>query len=653
MTNEARSEAAFPGITSTADGVTAVAYVDTHITQGACAYPITPSTGMGQAYEVAVANGERNLWGQPLAFLETESEHSSASACEGFAVSGGRVSNFTSGQGLILMKEVLYTIAGKRLPAVFHIGARALTSQALNVHAGHDDIMGVADTGWGMLMAMNVQEVADLALIARRAAEDSKTPFFNVQDGFVTTHTVESVLLPEPELMRRFIGAPEDRLSAIFDPETGVQSGVVQNQDAYMKGKIAQRVYYDRVGDALLAAMDEYGDLTGRRYGLTTGYRLDDAEYAVVAMGSAAETAMATADWLREHDGTRMGVLAVTSFRPFPGPQITAALAGVRAFTVLERLDVPLAQSNPLTAEIKAAFADAVSGAAGYAPIARVPEIYSGTGGLGGRDIRPRHFVAIVRNMMRRGKRTLTIGISHPLAIHADERPDIRPAGSFSMRGHSVGGFGSITTNKLIATVAADLFGLHVQAYPKYGSEKKGLPTTYYLTMADQPIRTHSELEWVELVIVNDVNALRGSDALEGLREGGTIFVQAQQTTPEDVWNNIPERARKQIRERQLRVLALDTAVVARSVATSPDLVVRMQGIAILGVFLRATPYARDAGIDREELMRRVEGFLHKQFGQRGEQVIQENLTCVRRGYDEVFEVPRHVIDEQVVARAG
>jgi pyruvate-ferredoxin/flavodoxin oxidoreductase len=653
MTAVLHPDAPFPGISSTADGVTAVAHVDVHITQGACAYPITPSTGMGQAYEIAVANGEANLWGQQLAFLETESEHSSASACEGFAASGGRVSNFTSGQGLILMKEVLYTIAGKRLPVVFHIGARALTSQALNVHAGHDDIMGVADTGWGMIVAMNVQEAADFALIARRAAEDSKTPFFNVQDGFVTTHTVENIALPEPELMRRFIGAPEERLTAVFDPRTGVQSGVVQNQDSYMKGKIAQRVYYDRVGDALTAAMEEYGDLTGRRYGLTTSYRLDDAEYAVVAMGSAAETAMATADWLREHEGIRMGVLAVTSFRPFPGPEIVAALANVRAFTVLERLDVPLAQSNPLTAEIKAAFTDAWSGAEGYGPIARVPVIYSGTGGLGGRDIRPRHFVAIVRNMMDSGKRTFTVGISHPLAIHADERPDIRPVGSFSMRGHSVGGFGSITTNKLIATVAADLFSLHVQAYPKYGSEKKGLPTTYYLTMANHPIRTHAELEWVELVIVNDVNALRGNDAFEGLHQGGTIFVQSQETTPEAVWANIPESAREKIRERALRVLALDTVVIARSVASSPDLIVRMQGIAILGVFLRATPYAQDAGIDREELMRRVEGFLHKQFGSRGDKVIEENLTCVRRGYDEVFEVPRHVIEEQVRARAG
>jgi pyruvate-ferredoxin/flavodoxin oxidoreductase len=643
-------QAPFPGIPATADGATAVAYVETHITQGACAYPITPSTGMGQAYEVAVANGETNLWGEPLVFLEPESEHSSASACEGFAAAGGRVSNFTSGQGLILMKEVLYTIAGKRLPVVFHIGARALTSQSLNVHAGHDDVMGVADAGWGMLFAMNAQEAADLALVTRRAAEASRTPFFNVQDGFLTTHTLESLLLPEPELMKRFVGAPSERLSAVFDPASGIQSGVVQNQDSYMKGKIAQRFYYDRVRDALVGAMREYGDLTGRTYGLVRPYRLDDAEYAVVAMGSAAETAMATVDWLRERGGPPAGVLAVTSFRPFPGPEIVEALRNVRAFSVLERLDVPLAQSNPLTAEIKASFADAVSGAEGYPAVHRIPEVYSGTGGLGGRDIRPRHIVAIIENMQARGKRLFTVGISHPLAIHSDERPDIRPAGAFSMRGHSVGGFGSITTNKLIAQVAAALFGVHVQAYPKYGSEKKGLPTSYFLTLADAHIRTHCELEWVEFLVVNDVNAFRSRLALDGLQDGGTIFVQSSEATPEGVWNGFPGWVQDEIRRRRIRVLALDTAAIAREVASSPDLVVRMQGIVLLGVFLRATPYARQAGISREQLLKRVEQFLRKQFGRRSEQVVRENLECVRRGYDEVFEVPESVIQGRAVA---
>ena len=167
----------FPGIPSIVDGSEAIGSVETRIAEAACAYPITPSTTMAAVFQSAVANGQSELWGTPLAFQEPESEHSSASAAEGFAVAGGRVTNFTAGQGLILMKEVLYVIAGKRLPAVFHVGARALTSQALNIHAGHDDIYGVADTGWGIVVARNAQEAADLTAIARRTAEATETPF--------------------------------------------------------------------------------------------------------------------------------------------------------------------------------------------------------------------------------------------------------------------------------------------------------------------------------------------------------------------------------------------------------------------------------------------------------------------------------------------
>src|SRR5213082_4072764 len=220
------SEPRYAGIPSTVDGSGAVVWVESHIAQGACAYPITPSTPMGDGVAVEFANGKRNLWDEPLQFLEPESEHSSASACEGYALAGGRVTNFTSGQGLVLMKEVLYTISGKRLPVVFHIGARALTSHSLNVHTGHDDVMSVADCGWGMLFARNAQEAGDFCLITRRAAEDSQTPFFSVQDGFLTTHTVESVRLPETEFMKEFIGPPKEKLINLMDTTNPVMSGV-------------------------------------------------------------------------------------------------------------------------------------------------------------------------------------------------------------------------------------------------------------------------------------------------------------------------------------------------------------------------------------------------------------------------------------------
>jgi pyruvate-ferredoxin/flavodoxin oxidoreductase len=605
---------------------------------------------MGAGYGAAVANGQKNLWGDQLMFLEPESEHSSATVCEGFALAGGRVTNFTSGQGLILMKEVLYTISGKRLPVVFNIGARALTTQSLNVHAGHDDVMGVADVGWGILFARNAQGAGDLCLIARRAAENSQTPFLSVQDGFLTTHTVEDVLLPEPDLMEQFVGKPEDKLVNLFDPYNPLQTGVVQNQDSYMKGKIAQRAYYAAVPAAAQEAMDEFYRLTGRRYLMVESYRIDDAEYAIVGFGSMMETALATVDWIREQEGIKVGVVHVTCYRPFPGPQVVAALQNVKAFSVVERMDDPLAQSNPLTADIKAAFSDAMTRAEGYPQVNRVPTIYSGSAGLGSRDIRPGDFVAIARNMAQAGRRYFAVGIKHELSLTEGVDPDVRPVGAFSMRGHSVGGYGSVTTNKVIATIAGDVFGKQVQAYPKYGSEKKGLPTTYYLTVADAPILSHSELNQVEFVPMNDVNAFLTSDPLAGIQTGGTIFVQTSKTTPEAVWASVPPKAKQVIREKKVRVLAADAAKIAREEAPVADLEVRMQGIVLLGIFLKATPFSEEVGLTDEEVLARSEKALRKYFGTRGEAVVQANMRAVERGYREVFEIPPAVIVQDITA---
>src|SRR3954454_7654906 len=289
----------YPGIPAIVDGSEAIAHVETRISDGACAYPITPSTTMAAVFQSAVANGRPNLWGTPLRFVELESEHSSASSAEGVALAGGRVTNFTAGQGLVLMKEVLFVISGKRLPAVFHVGARALTSQALNIHAGHDDVMAVADTGWGILFARNVQEAADLTAIARRVAEETETPFLVCQDGFLTTHTLENARLPEDELLREFVGDPRVRIRDLFDPSEALMTGVVQNQDSYMKGRVAQRAWYDRIPGVLAEAMAEWRELTGRRYGMTDPYRTDDADHIVVAMGTIADSLRDVVDHLR------------------------------------------------------------------------------------------------------------------------------------------------------------------------------------------------------------------------------------------------------------------------------------------------------------------------------------------------------------------
>jgi pyruvate-ferredoxin/flavodoxin oxidoreductase len=636
----------FPGIPGTADGAAMVVHVETRGTEAGIAYPITPSTTMGVGYESAFANGMINAWGTPIMWLQLESEHSSASATEGYAVAGGRVTNFTSGQGLVLMKEVLYTISGKRLPVVFNIGARALTSQALNVHAGHDDIMSVTDVGWGMLFAQNAQEAGDLCLISRKAAEASYTPFFNVQDGFLTTHTIENVLFPEEELIKQYLGHPREKIRKLFDPDHPLMSGVVQNQDSYMQGKVAQRYFYDKVPAALQAAMDEFYELTGRRYSFITTHQMEDADYAIVSMGSTAETSTVTINHIRNL-GHKVGTVGVTSFRPFPGPQLVEALKNCKAIAVIERMDNPIAEDNPLTCELEAAFAKAAMGTEGYPKITSIPPIYSGVAGLGSRDVTPGHMVATVENMAKGGKRFFTLGIDHPTALEIGDEPDVRPAGSFSIRGHSVGGYGSVTTNKIIATCLGDIFGFKVQASPKYGSEKKGLPTNTYLTTTKEGrIGTHSELIQVEFVPLMDANTWNMGNPLVGLQPGGTVFQHTNKEEPKEFWDSIPDWGKYFIRENNIRLYGVDTIRIATECCKSDDsLIQRFQGIVLLGVFLKLTPFQSDAGINTDELFERVKKPLYYYFGKRGDQVIQDNLDAARKGYEQVIEVTKALMD--------
>ncbi len=635
----------FPGTPTTCDGAEAVVHVEIHISQAAGAYPITSSTTMGGGFNAAVTNGWKNLWGDELMFFEPESEHSAATVCEGFAVAGGRVTNFTSGQGLVLMKEVLYTISGKRLPVVMNIGARALTSQGLNVHAGHDDMMSVADCGWGMIFGRNAQEAGDFCLIARRAAEATQTPFFNVQDGFLTTHTVETVRLPEPAFMKEYIGDPKEKLINLMDPANPIMSGVVQNQDSYMKGKISQRWYYQQCEPALENAFAEFYRKTGRRYDFLEPYRCDDADYILIGMGCYMETAKATVDYLRAAHGLAVGCLTVFVFRPFPAQQLVKALRDCRAVTVFERMDDPLSTTgNHLTRELKAAFCDAINGQNGQDRLEQIPRIYSGAAGLGSRDVRPGDIIAAYQNMIDDGPDFFCVGIDHALALKCTEDPDLRPKGGFSMRGHSVGGFGSVTTNKVIATIAGDVFGKDVQAYPKYGSEKKGLPTTYYLTIADSHINTHCELEHVDLICINDPTAILSAGPLKGMVPGGAIFMQSPYTDPVDVWTRIPDFNRRTIREKNLRVFYTDMVKIAREVASVADLQMRMQGIVLLGAFLKLTPYARQSEMTDEQVYAGVEKALRKYFGKRGDRVVQDNLTCVKQGYSTLKEIPTALI---------
>ena len=306
-----------------------------------------------------------------------------------------------------------------------------------------------------------------------------------------------------------------------------------------------------------------------------------------------------------------------------------------RAVAVIERTDEPAAADNPLTRELKAVLADRAARGAS------IPIVVSASAGLGSRDVSAGDLVAVFdwldRPDLADGPRWASLGVKHPSALEPAAL-SLRPAGAYSLRGHSIGGFGSVTTNKLLATIMGELFGKYVQAYPRYGSEKKGLPTTYFLTLADEPIRLHAELKTVDFVPLHDVSGFH-QGALAGLVDGGTVFVQSALTDPGAIWASVPERAREEITRRGIRLIALDTAEMARRRAPRPDLVLRMQGVALVGVFLRVSPFAEAAGYDRERLLSEVRARLGRFYGKRGSAVIDANLALIAEAYDNAIDV--------------
>jgi pyruvate-ferredoxin/flavodoxin oxidoreductase len=640
--------AKYPGIRTAADGSEAVVWVERHLSQAAYAYGVPPSNRMTERFEREVARGRRNAWDEPLEFHKAESAYGAASMCEGFALAGGRVTTFTGGQGLVQMAEVLHTAAGKRLPMVFHVAATALSSQAMTIQAGHDDLAAVTDCGWGILIARNAQEAADLAVIARRAAELAETPFLNVQDGFVTTHGLETVHLPEPELMKVFVGAPDRRVRNVFNTAHPLITSPLENQDSYMRGRIAQRFFYERVRPSLDTAMSDFTELTGRRYGHLRCHRMEDAEFAIVGMGSLMDSADVAVEHLRAQ-GVRVGSLAITTLRPFPSVELVTALARCRAVTVIERTDRPLAAANPVTEQLKAALAAAQMGE--DTRLLRVPEVYSGTAGVGGRAVTPAALVAAIENMTRNGRRAFVLGIKHPDALNVGPEIDARPHGSYSLRIHSRAGFGSTATARFIATLASDLFGVEVQVESSYTGEERVVPVSATVTLAPRRLQAHADPPVVDIVTVHDNAAFGYGDPLTGLRTGGTLILETGAPLKE-VWGSLPVEIRRSLRERNIDLFTLDAALIAREISATPDRAARARGMALAGAFLKVSPWRNQSGVSEQALAGGIERTLARLFEHRGEGVIAEAKEIVRRGYTDVRVVipPEQIGDYQTPA---
>ncbi len=703
-TKAAAKSVKYPGVRDAIDGNTAVILVEREASDAAGAYPITPSTNMGEYWSEAVAAGHINISGRPLIFLEPESEHAAAGVTAGMSMTGLRAVNFTSAQGMAFMHESLYGAVGKRLPYVLNLGCRAITKATLNVHCGHDDYHCADDTGFIQVFAKSAQEAADLNLIARKTAELSLTPAMMGMDGFLTTHLIEPVLVPERALVEEYLGRPDDlidtptpaqeiiygpkrrRIPELWDVDSPVVSGGVANQDAHMQATAAQRPYFfEHIPAILDQCMAEYGELTGRPYSRVDAYRGDDADYVILGMGSMTVQAAAVVDWLRDNRKLKVGVVNLTCFRPFPGDLLGKVLKGKKGVVVLERTDQPLSEDLPLMREVRATVSkclengsapDSYPTYAAYAKVSDMPRLYSGCYGLGSRDLQPEGLIAAVENMLEKGahKKFFYLSIdfirdqaanpkqeihqeeilaAYPkvkeLALRGSENPNLMPKGAIAVRMHSVGGWGAVTTGKNLAMTLFELLGWDIKANPKYGSEKKGQPTTYYLSAAPEPIRVNCEYTQVDVVLSPDPQVFLHTNAVAGLKKDGVLIIQSNLPDAAALWATFPMHTQKFIVENNIHVFYLDAFTIAREESSNPDLQLRMQGNAFQGAFFHASDVQKRAGLNEETLFKAIENQLNDKFGKKGKRIVDDNLRVVKRGYTEIHEIPAAV--KQVGAR--
>jgi pyruvate-ferredoxin/flavodoxin oxidoreductase len=434
--------------------------------------------------------------------------------------------------------------------------------------------------------------------------------------------------------------------------------------------------------------MNEFAALTGRQYKRVMGYRLDDAEYVIAGQGCVTENAEAVVDHLRETRGMKIGVLNMTMFRPFPSDLITKVLRGKKGVVVLERLDQPLSVEAPLLREIRGAMAMGVekgrdgnnAAHAGLTALVsqEVPDFYSGCFGMGSRDLQPKHIIAAVDNMIDGGAklRQFYLGIDfvrkntrmpklqiwqeellegYPhlvdLAIDPGEVVDLLPKGTTNIRVHSIGGWGAITMGKNLAVTAAELLDLSMKANPKYGSEKKGQPTTFYASLAPERIRINCELSRVDVVLSPDPNVFRHSNPLAGLGKGGTFIIQSE-LNAQDFWNTLPRLTQQHIRDMQIKVWFVDGFKIAQEESSNEGLRYRMQGTAFMGAFFHAAPLVHEAGLEEDSFFGAMHKQLQKKFGHLGDAVVADNLRVIKRGYEELQSLDLDAVTDDGIADA-
>ena len=509
------------------DGNNAAAHVSYAFSEVAAIYPITPSSPMADFVDQWSANGLKNIFGTKVKVVEMQSEAGAAGAVHGSLGAGALTTTYTASQGLLLMIPNMYKIAAEQLPAVFHVSARTVSTQALNIFGDHSDVMACRQTGFAMLCEGNVQEVMDLSPVAHLAALEGKVPFINFFDGFRTSHEIQKIAVWDYEDLKDMcdMDAVKEFRAHALNPEHPHMRGSHENGDIFFQHREACNKYYAALPAVVEKYMDKINAKLGTDYRLFNYYGAPDADRVIVAMGSICDVAEEVIDYLNAH-GEKVGLVKVRLFRPFAPEKLVAAIpATAKRVAVLDRTKEPGAMGEPLYQDVVTALANA-----GKNDV----QVIGGRYGLGSKDTPPASVFAVYEELKRdEMKRQFTIGIVDDvtnLSLPEDKNcPNTAAPGTIECKFWGLGGDGTVGANKNSIKIIGDHTDKYVQAYFQYDSKKTGGVTISHLRFGDHPIRSPYYINKADFVACHNPSYItKGYKMVNDVKPGGVFMINCQ-----------------------------------------------------------------------------------------------------------------------------
>ncbi len=550
------------------DGCTAAAHVAFALSDVATVYPITPIAAMGDIAMRWGLEGRKNLMGQALEVREMESELGAAGAVHGAAAAGALSTTFTASQGLMLMIPNMYKIAGELLPVVFHVGCRSLATHALSIFGDHQDVMACRATGFAMLSSASVQETMDLGAVAHLAAIEGSIPVLHFFDGWRTSSELDTIDMIDYESLRPLVDW--DKVDAFrhrsMNPEHPDLRGSAQNPDVYFQNREAANRFYDAFPGIVQKAMDKVASVTGRQYHLVDYFGAPDADRVIVVIGSAAEVAAETAEYLNSEEGYKVGVIAVRLYRPFPVKEFLAAIpATVRNIAVLDRTKEPGAQHEPLCEDVMTAL---------YNSDRKDVRVIGGRFGLSSKEFDPSMVKSIYDEMAKaEPKNPFTVGINDDvthLSLDVTDTIETKVAKStYQTIFYGIGNDGSVGGTKMLAAVLGNTPGIYAQAYFNYSAKKSGGYTISQLRIGHKPVTSAYEISDADYVACHKTSYVNRFDMVDKVREGG-VFVLNSPWTPQQLATKLPLAMRKAIADKKLTFYNIDADAISSQCHLGP-----------------------------------------------------------------------------------